>query len=584
MAKDSYIMNTLQTSLEERNTKPFWIFIKSRRLAPLLERGKLYQDSEGKAQVLNRQFSSVFTREDLSSVPRLFGPNYPNIGPLCITDSGIIKLLKALKVNKAAGPDSIACRVLREVADELGPVLTLLFRQSVQEGILPSEWKTAFVTPIFKKGRLNQASNYRPVSLTCVCCKLLEHVICKHIMLHLESHGILTPRQHGFLSLHSCESQLIITLNDFVRAWDEDTQLDVTVLDLSKAFDKVPHQALLGKLQHYGIEGNVHSWITDFLSGRTQRVIVDGAYSEWEDVVSGVPQGTVMGPLLFLLHINDLPSIVSSEVRLFADDCLVYRRIRSQEDQHELQKDLDNLYRWAETWGMEYNPTKCNTMSVKRGRSKLNHIYSLNGHPLLEVQEAKYLGITISNNLKWTSHIQNTVTKANRTLGFLHRNLRSCPKKLKAMAYLALIRPLLEYSCAAWDPYLKGDIQALEKIQRRGARFVLNQHKRDYTSISTAIKDLNWPELSERRRQQRLTMMFKVMNGMVAIPANVYVKRSTSRTRSTNSARLDQLRAHTDIYQYSFFPRTIVDWNSLNDNIVTSPTLDTFKNRLKSYQ
>jgi len=166
-------------------------------------------------------------------------------------------------------------------------------------------------------------------------------------------------------------------LNDFVRAWDEGTQLDVTVLDLSKAFDKVPHQALLRKLQHYGIVWNVHSWITDFLSGRTQRVIVDGAYSEWEDVVSGVPQGTVMGPLLFLLHINDLPSIVSSQVRLFADDCLVYRRIRSQEDQHELQKDLDNLYRWAETWGVEYNPTKCNTMSVKRERTKLNHIYSL---------------------------------------------------------------------------------------------------------------------------------------------------------------------------------------------------------------
>ena len=248
------------------------------------------------------------------------------------------------------------------------------------------------------------------------------------------------------------------------------------------------------------------------------------------------------------------------------------------------KKYLDNIYRWAETWGMEYNPTKCNTMTIKRGRTKLNHIYSLNGHPLLEVQEAKYLGITLSNNLKWTSHIQNTVTKANRTLGFLHRNLRSCPKKLKATAYITLIQPLLEYSCAAWDPYLKGDIQALEKIQRRGARFVLNQNKRDYTSISTAIKDLNWPELGERRRQQRLTMMFKVMNGLVAIPANVYVSRSTSRTRSTNSVRLDQLRVHTDIYKYSFFPRTIVDWNSLTDNIVTSPTLVTFKNRLKSHQ
>ena len=183
----------------------------------------------------------------------------------------------------------------------------------------------------------------------------MEHIICKHILIHLEKHNILTDLQHGFRSGHSCESQLIITLNDLLESFDNKDQVDMVILDFSKAFDTVPHQKLLHKIRNYGIDGKINLWLEQFLTNRKQRVLVDGDFSCFGDVLSGVPQGTVLGPLLFLLHINDLPSNVKSQVRLFADDCLLYRKIKSEEDQLQLQKDLVALELWASTWGMNFN-------------------------------------------------------------------------------------------------------------------------------------------------------------------------------------------------------------------------------------
>ena len=422
-ARNHHINSILSKSLEENNSKPFWKFVKSRKqdnvgVSPLLDNGTLFHKSQDKAEILNKQFCSVFTTEDPSNIPHLHGPNYPSISGLTVNEKGVKKLLRDLKVHKASGPDEISCRLLQELHTELAPVLTSFFSQSISTGTIPKEWKKAFITPIFKKGRTNQAVNYRPVSLTCVCSKILEHIICKHLIQHMEHHGIITPRQHGFLSKHSCESQLIITLNDLTKSWDAGLQTDVAVLDLSKAFDMVPHRALLGKLEHYGVVGNLHSWISDFLSERSQSVVVDGASSSWESVRSGVPQGTVLGPILFLVHINDLPSVITSEVRLFADDCLVYRNIKDEQDQIQLQLDLDALSAWSKTWGMKYNPAKCNILSISRKRNKLQYDYSLEGQTLAYVDQAKYLGIQLSNDLKWATHVQEITSKASRTLGF----------------------------------------------------------------------------------------------------------------------------------------------------------------------
>ena len=194
----------------------------------------------------------------------------------------------------------------------------------------------------------------------------------------------------------------------------------MVILDFSKAFDTVPHQKLLHKMRQYGADGIINAWLCDFLTYRKMRVVIDGEESEAVPVDSGVPQGTVLGPLLFLCHINDLPDAVKSTVRLFADVCLLYRQVKSTEDHISLQQDLQNLEIWAKTWGMRFNAKKCYIMSIN---SKSTHFYQLDGHILQQVPENPYLGVTISDDLKWSSHICKITKKANSTLGFLKRNL-----------------------------------------------------------------------------------------------------------------------------------------------------------------
>ena len=297
------------------------------------------------------------------------------------------------------------------------------------------------------------ASNYRPVSLTSICCKVLEHVIHSHIMHHFDNHSVITNRQHGFRQRHSCESQLILTTNDLVQSLDRRSQTDMIIMDFSKAFDTVPHNRLLCKLQNYGIRGNTLNWITNFLKSRKQRVVVSGDFSDWVDVISGVPQGTVLGPLLFLVYINDLPDNISSEVRLFADDCVIYRQIKNNLDQVQLQNDLNTLSEWQSKWQMHFNTKKCFSMRITHSRNPKFFNYTLDNDVLESTDCHTYLGVDISNTLTWNRHINRITSSANRSLAFIKRNLYSCPRSVKANAYLTLVRPLLEYSSSVWDPY-----------------------------------------------------------------------------------------------------------------------------------
>ena len=324
-----YINRFLQIGLETGNKKPFWKYLRVQKqedfgISALKSNGKMFIDRKSISEILNTQFKSVFTKKTSSKIPELPGVTFPSIKDLKITEFGVFKLLDKIDVSKASGPDCIPGRILQNLARELAPVLHFIFEQSLNTGDLPAEWTLANVAPIFKKGSKLQAVNYRPVSLTCISCKLFEHIVCKHILGHLEDHEILTDLQHGFRSGRSCETQLITTFHDIASAYNKKgSQIDIAVLDFSNAFDTVPHDGLLSKLKHYGSDDKIWLWISNFLKQQKQRVVVDGIQSDLVTVDSGVPQGTVLGPILFLLHINDLPSVISSKVRLFADDCLV---------------------------------------------------------------------------------------------------------------------------------------------------------------------------------------------------------------------------------------------------------------------
>ena len=296
-----------------------------------------------------------------------------------------------------------------------------------------------------------------------------------------------------------------MTLHDPARS-----QVDVGVLDFAKAFDKVPHRRLMNKLRLYGLHGDISRWIYSFLSHRTQQVIVDGSKSGASDVQSGVPQGTVMGPLLFLLFINDMPAVVDpgTRVRLYADDCLVYRCIKSIQDQLQFQRDLDALTKWGQLWGMKFNATKCHIMTVTNLEAPLSKYYQLDGSVLSYVDVATYLGIMLQSTLSFKEHIQNTANKCNSRLGFLRRNLRGCPQALKQTAYFSLVRSSAEYASTIWDPHHRTDKETLQKVQNRAIRWVCGKSPREEVSVSQLARELKWPPLEQRRKAQRLALMY----------------------------------------------------------------------------
>ena len=597
-ARWKYINKILLEGMEDNN-KPFWRYLKSKQkehigVAPLKNNeGILAKDSKEKAEILNTQFQSVFTHDDAEKeLPKMDGPEYPRINELVINENGVEKLLSNLKVNKASGPDDLPATVLKELSHEIAPILTVIFTQSLQTGSLPKDWLKANVAPIFKKGNRHLAENYRPVSLTCVCCKVMEHIICRHMLNHLDLHQILTSLQHGFRNGYSCETQLLVTLHDLMKNRDSKVQTDIVILDFSKAFDTVPHDKLLLKLKHYGINGNILEWITSFLKQREQRVVVDGKCSNWIHVDSGVPQGTVLGPLLFLLYINDLPNCISKDsiVRLFADDCILYRKIKTLQDQVMLQRDLDKLHEWAEKWGMKFNPSKCEVMRINHSKKNMmNRFYTINGQVLQQVKTTKYLGIMISDDLGWTPHVEYVTAKANRALGLIMRNFKECPKQLRETAYFTMVRSVLDYASSIWDPHFEKDTQTVEKVQRRAARFVQNDYRiylhdeQQHNSVTKMINDLGWNDLAERRRHIRLTLFYKIVTETVNVPYEDVLKTTGRETRQGKTGqKFIEIQTSTDDYKYSFFPRTTQEWNKLPNHVINAPSVETFKNRLKA--
>ena len=293
---------------------------------------------------------SVFTKDVGRDLPDVSSRVENDIPLLSIGEEGVLKLLHNIKVDKAAGPDELPNRFLQECAYEITPAVTAIFQKSVDSGKLTED---AYVAPVYKKGDRHTPENYRPVSLTCVLLKRLEHIICHHMLNYLDKHQVLTSLNHGYRSGYSCETQLVVTANNLLNFYDQNRQVDVVILDFIKAFDTVSHKKLLHKLYAYGIRGPLHTWFGNFLTQRKMNVVVEREKSHSVHVDSGMPQGTVLGPLLFLCHINDLPERVNSQIRLFADDCLLYRPINSPQVHKTLQRDLNNLQIWADDWVYE---------------------------------------------------------------------------------------------------------------------------------------------------------------------------------------------------------------------------------------
>ena len=393
-AYNNYLIKTLTS--DPNGNKRLGALIKSKQhdhlgVAPLKEGDIIYCDPIQQANILNRLLISVFTDDTKTSIPDHGPSQYPSMEDITVSCKGMVKLLRNLKPHKAAGPDDIPVMLPKEAADEIAPAITLLFQASLNQGNTPSTWRKALVVPIFMKGSKSDASNYRPISLTSVFCKLCEHILHSTILTHLANHKILSDAQHGFKKRRSCDIQLLLALNDFARGLEDKSQTDIIFLDIAKALDKVSHQGLLIKAYYYGIRGHTFKWIESFLDNRSQRVVIDGHFSIDAKITSCVPQGSVLGPLLLLMYIDDLPNCVQYSVcRLFADDCILYQRLRTSQDSDKLQADLDQLQKWESIWLMEFHTSKCQVISITNTVKPIIGKYQVHDHILEQVNFAKY--------------------------------------------------------------------------------------------------------------------------------------------------------------------------------------------------
>ena len=535
---------------------------------------------QGKVEILCEQYTSVFTKDD-SRVPVPNVPyNLPSMPHFSIDDNGVRKLLKEIKIHKANGPDLIPNRVLKECHEELAPIMGAIFRKSLRDGRLPKDWLTANVVGIYKKGPKQEASNYRPVSLTSVTCKTMEHILFSQIMKHYTHHAFITASQHGFQKGLSCETQLVATIEQLQKGMDQKSQHDILVLDFQKAFDKVPHRHLLKKLEASGVRGCIHEWLKTYLTCRTQRVVVDGSASQEVPVLSGVPQGTVLGPLMFLTYINDINRDISGTVKLFADDALLFQPIQSNADCESLQKDLNTLYAWSRRWRMSFNASKCHVIQATRKKTIITHDYSLGKEKLRVVPSHPYLGVEIDNNVSWKQQIEKTKSKGIRTLNMVRRNFtKGTTTQIRNKIFTGLVRPTLEYGCIVWDPHQASRIQMLENVQNKGARYAMQDWDR-YSSVSQMKSSLGWCTLQERRLVNRLSFFYKSVHKIHRHTLPPYVIKPTRTSKNHHSCSFQNIRASTDQYLHSFLPRTIRTWNLLPEEIVTAPSPDSFRSQL----
>ena len=334
----------------------------------------------------------------------------------------------------------------------------------------------------------------------------------------LVKHKLLNSFQHGFLKARSCLTNMLCFFEKITKWIDVGSPVDIIYLDFQKAFDKVPHQRLLLKLKAHGIGDSITDWIEQWLTDRRQRVVVDGEVSNWKSVLSGVPQGSVLGPILFLIYINDLDDSITSNVLKFADDTKLFRKVNTDGDKQHLQNDLDRLVKWSEKWQMLFNfgKSKC----LHTGNGNLNVNYKMGDTVLGNTVKENDLGVTISAEMKVSEQCGIAASKGNQILGLIRRNITYKGKKLIIPLYKAIVRPHLEYCIQAWRPYRKKDIETLESMQRRATKMI--PELRDL-SYEERLKECGLTTLETRRLRGDQIDVFKILNGYENIDINVFL-------------------------------------------------------------
>jgi len=574
-------------SQAKANPKKFWKYVNSKRkcrenVAPLQrEDGSLATEDKEKAELLVNFFSSVMTKEDKSNLDKMnISPGeksqYEFITEVTITEAEVRNKLKDLNPNKSPGPDKIYPKVLKELHNELAEPIAQLFNKSFNEGKIPKDWKQAEITSIFKKGNRSSTNNYRPVSLTCILCKVMESFVRDKIQSHMEGLNLYCKCQHGFRQGRSCITQLLEVMDDFSNFADNGQDFDVIYLDFKKAFDSVPHERLLIKIKSYGIDGKLHSWIKDFLNERSQYVKVQNEYSGTRKVTSGIPQGSILGPVLFLIFINDLPECIDSLSEIFADDTKTFNTCDKSD---VIQEDLNALQEWSDKWQLFFNCSKCKCLHFGKTNPKRQYYFpTKEGNKIIPTDtEEKDLGVTFDTTLKFDKHIESIIKKANSMIGLIKRNFSFIDIHIFLHLYRALIRPHLEYGQVIWSPQFKRQSKMIENVQRRATKLVPNIKNLPY---SQRLKILKLPTLKYRRLRGDLINVYKILTNDKSCNKNLLpLNKSKYQTRG-HDRKLEKNRFNCKLRQCSFSVRVTNHWNSLNNIITNADSINKFKKLL----
>ena len=556
-------------------------------LPPLIDQDNstLSIDAE-KADLLNKTFHKNFTIDDNSSFSPLFKPS--SLMPeLVIKQSDILKVVTSTKDKLSLTPENIPPYFIKRVIYSILDPLSIIFNNCYVYNFVPKQWKESIITPIFKKGDRRLPSNYRPIAQTSSFCRILEAIISDNILSHVMFNNLLLPCQFGFLPGRSSTSQLLSCLDEWFSSFFHNNINYVTYTDISKAFDSVSHQKLVKVLLSFGINVGLVDWIQNFLSNRFQRVRVNSSFSPPLPIISGVPQGSVLGPLLFILFMNDIIQIVqlqhNATFSLYADDTKIFSK-----DAVELQACLSSFNDTLKRFQLNLAPHKCFVLPISKSKSNSqnnDHIeFTIDSTVLPFSSFAKDLGVCISSDLKWEIHIKRIVQQASFTSYQIIKSFRSKNIWVLLKLFKSYVRPKLEHNTPVWSPYLLKDIEAIEKVQRRYTKIACRRCNIPYNSYNDRLTKLNMLSLQNRRVRFDLITLFKIVNNLCDLNFNSFFTLQTSPYPLRNNASkiLPKHKFNSSAWSGSFFERAARYWNKLSHDITSVGSLDLFKMKLKS--
>ncbi len=562
--------------------------------------GEVKTDKEKIADVLQDQFSSVFS--DPNS-PHIKDPNFelPNISrpfseeDLSVSCEDIIAAIKDIDPDSACGPDGVPAVLLKHCSQSLSVPIRLLWDESIRTGIVPGFYKRTFIAPLYKlKGNRAQAVNYRPIALTSHVIKIYERVLRKLMVSFIDDNNILCPDQHGFRSGRSCLTQMLSHFDEVMQGLTDNADTDAIYLDYAKAFDKVDHRLLLAKLLRYGLSKKVVDWINSFLTNRLQTVVVEGSHSRSVVTLSGVPQGTVLGPILFILFINDMKNCVQhSKVSFFADDTRISKQIRTSTDVSLLQEDLNNVTLWAKQNNMKLHEDKFELLVHKSNPNfvfnqlpfALDHMsYQISsGETLYPADSLRDLGVQVTSELSWSKHVSNITRKGRSVASWVFSVFKTRNTETMLTLYKSLVRSHLEYCCPLWNPSKIIDIQLLEGVQRTVTNKIWGVQHLDYWD---RLKALNLMSLQRRRERYIIIQMWKVLNHLT--PNDLAIEFILPRYRKGIQAKVPDLcrgslKRNQSLYDSSFAVLGPRLWNSIPCNLTSIATFPKFKHQLTAF-